>query len=47
MRERILECLGTFPKKVDLNLVELESIEKGNYFQKLIEYNVEENERLK
>lgn len=47
MRERILECLGTFPKKVDLNLVELESIEKGNYFQKLIEYNVEENERVK
>ena len=47
MRDRILECLGTFPKKVDLNLIELESVEKDNYFQKLIEYNVEENERVK
>lgn len=28
MRERILECLGTFPKKTNLNLIELESINK-------------------
>lgn len=46
MRENILNCLGLFPKKVDLNLVELESVDKGNYVQKLIEYNVEETERV-
>ena len=28
MREKILECLGTFPKKTNLNLNELESIDK-------------------
>ena len=47
MRDKILECLGTFPNKVDLNLVEMESLEKGNYIQKLVEYNVEKDERVK
>ena len=28
MREKILECLGTFPKKTKLNLIELGSIDK-------------------
>ena len=43
MREKILECLGTFPEKTNLNLIELESIDKESYIQKLIEYNVEED----
>lgn len=47
MRDKIIECLGIFPKKVDLKIVELESVEKESYFQKLIEYNVEKNERVK
>lgn len=47
MREKILECLGTFPKKTNLNLIELGSIDKESYIQKLIEYNVEEDERVK
>lgn len=47
MREKILECLGTFPMKTDLNVIELESIDKKSYIQKLIEYNVEEDERVK
>ena len=47
MRDKILQCLGTFPSKVDLNLVELESAEKDNYVQKLIEYNVGKDERVK
>ena len=47
MREKILECLGTFPKKTKLNLIELGSIDKESYIQKLIEYNVEEDERVK
>lgn len=47
MREKILECLGTFPEKTNLNLIELESIDKESYIQKLIEYNVEEDERVK
>ena len=47
MREKILECLGTFPVHTDLKLTELESIDKESYVQKLIEYNVENNERVK
>lgn len=47
MRDKILECLGVFPNKVDLDLIEIEDIDKGNYIQKLVEYNVEENERVK
>lgn len=47
MRDKILECLGTFPNKVDIDLVELESIDKVSYIQKLIEYNVEKDERVK
>ena len=47
MRDKILECLGIFPNKVDLDLIEIEDIDKGNYIQKIVEYNVEENERVK
>ena len=47
MRDKILECLGVFPNKVDLDLIEIEDIDKGNYIQKIVEYNVEENERVK
>jgi len=47
MREQIIKCLGKFPEKVELNLIELESIEKDNYYQKLVEYNVEKDERVK
>lgn len=47
MRNKILKCLGTFPNKVELNLIELESVEKDNYIQKLIEYNVEKDERVR
>lgn len=46
MREKILNCLGAFPKKVDLDLISKEEIDCGIYSRKLIEYNVEKNERV-
>lgn len=47
MRENILDCLGEFPNKVELNLETLKEIDCGDYFRKTIEYNVEENERVR
>ena len=47
MRDNILECLGIFPEKVELNIKEIENVDKSTYIQKLIEYNVEKNERVK
>lgn len=47
MRDNILECLGIFPEKVELNIEEIENVDKSTYIQKLIEYNVEKNERVK
>lgn len=47
MRDNILKCLGIFPEKVELNIKEIETVDKSTYIQKLIEYNVEKNERVK
>ena len=46
-RNKILNCLGEFPNKVDLN-IKILNIEKFESFERLlIEYNVERNERVK
>lgn len=46
-RNIILNCLGEFPNKVDLN-IKILNIEKFESFERLlIEYNVERNERVK
>ena len=47
MRDNILKCLGIFPEKTELNIKEIETVDKSTYIQKLIEYNVEKNERVK
>ena len=47
MRDNILKCLGIFPEKVELNIKEIETVDKSTYIQKLIEYNVEKKERVK
>lgn len=47
MRDNILKCLGIFPEKAKLNIKEIEIVDKSTYIQKLIEYNVEKNERVK
>ena len=47
MRDNILKCLGIFPEKAELNIKEIETVDKSTYIQKLIEYNVEKNERVK
>lgn len=47
MRDNILKCLGIFPEKAELNIKEIETVDKSTYIQKLIEYNVEKNERIK
>lgn len=47
MRDKIIECLGTFENKVALNLVEISSEELDGYTRKLIEYNVSDTERVK
>lgn len=46
MREYILECLGTFPKKTNLDLKIINTEQFDNYKRQLIEYNVEDNERV-
>lgn len=47
MRDNILKCLGIFPEKAELNIKVIETVDKSTYIQKLIEYNVEKNERVK
>lgn len=47
MRDNILKCLGIFPEKAELNIKEIETVDKSTYIQKLIEYNIEKNERVK
>ena len=47
MRDNILKFLGIFPEKAELNIKEIETVDKSTYIQKLIEYNVEKNERVK
>ena len=47
MNENILKSLGTFPKKVELELNIIEEIDCGDYNRRLIEYNVEENQKVK
>ena len=47
-RNDILKCLGTFPKKVNLDMREISSEDMGSYERKLIEYNVEKcNENIR
>lgn len=47
MREEILKCLGSFPERPDnLDIVILEELDKIDYIQQLIEYTVQENERV-
>lgn len=46
MREYILECLGKIPDRVPLNLKVLKIDQFDDYKRQLIEYNVEENERV-
>ena len=46
MREYILDCLGTFPKKTNLDLKIINTEQFDNYKCQLIEYNVEEHERV-
>lgn len=47
MNEKILKCLGTFPKRTELELNIIEEIDCGDYYRRLIEYNVEENQKVK
>ncbi len=46
MRDYILQCLGKFPQKVPLNLKFIEKEDYKDYELQLIEYNVEENEKV-
>lgn len=46
MRDVILKNLGVFPKKVDLNIIEINSKKLDGYSMHLIEYNVEASERV-
>ena len=47
MKTNILKLLGKFPKKVNPKPKITLSLDKGEYFLKTIEYNVEKNERVK
>ena len=47
IREKVLECLGKFPQKSELKSVVLCSKDKGTHTLQLVEYNVEENERIR
>jgi len=46
-RKTLIEILGPFPTKVDLNPTILESTGYDDYIQEKVEYNVEPNERVK
>lgn len=46
MKNEILKCLGNFPNKCDLNYKEINNVDKGTYYEKLIEYDVELDERV-
>lgn len=46
MRECILQCLGAFPQKTDLNLKVIGTEQCDSYTRYLIEYNVEKDERV-
>lgn len=47
MRTEILKCLGKFPLSSELNLKYLAEDDMGTYTRKLVEYNVEENEKVR
>lgn len=47
MKSDILKCLGNFPKKTNLNIVQISNIEYKEYNEILIEYNVEIKERVR
>jgi dienelactone hydrolase len=45
-REKVMECLGQFPSKVDLNPMVLEQTDYGTHMLQLVSYNVEQDERI-
>lgn len=45
-RKRVMECLGRFPEKVDVDAEIVCSTDKGSYTIKLVRYNVEKDERI-
>lgn len=45
-RTKILECLGKFPGKVELEPVVISSTDKGTHLLQLVEYNVTVDERI-
>ena len=47
MKKDVLRTLGQFPKKTDLNMKEISNVEYKEYYEILIEYNVEVGERVK
>lgn len=45
-REKVLECLGEFPQKVDIRPEIISSEDKGSHILQLVSYAVEEGERI-
>ncbi len=45
-REKVLECLGEFPAKAELNFETAEQHEYDTYYRYLVRYNVEPDERI-
>jgi dienelactone hydrolase len=45
-RDEVLECLGQFPCKVDLNSKVLEQTDYGTHILQLVSYNVEQDEGI-
>ena len=45
-RNEILKCLGDFPKKCDLDIEIIQTIQKETHTLQLVRYNVEEQERV-
>lgn len=46
-REKVLNCLGKFPQKVEIQPEVICSTDKGTYIQQLVEYSVEKSERIR
>jgi Dipeptidyl aminopeptidases/acylaminoacyl-peptidases len=47
MRQKILSCLGKFPRKCGLNFALLEETDCGDHVRRLVEYDVEAGERVR
>lgn len=46
-KEKVLECLGKFPEKVELKPEVISTTNKGTHILQLVEYSVEMNERVR